>query len=288
MTLLVGPQRMTAGLAQVRTHIQGVVDECVDNPVALRRQLESLSQEYPERIAEVHGELHEVESQIAEIERDIEIAQRVVGMTSDDLGELKTLVDRAEVEGDTRFVKISFEGMRYSVDQAMNEARRIHTVRENYEDRLAYDRQQLVFLGEQRERLDDIKSQLVSEYSQFQTQLLQVDRQIDAIERNERLIELSKRQQATLDSYKKFEKVANFHQIEAQLVELQRYQEAQFQVLKNRGIQRDYEKEAIYEMETTDEMESPFEELETEDTASTTSTSRTFAWNGPIVIEIDD
>ena len=50
LTLLVGPQRVGAGLAQLRVKAQNVVDQVVDDPVALRRQLENLADQYPDRI----------------------------------------------------------------------------------------------------------------------------------------------------------------------------------------------------------------------------------------------
>src|SRR6185295_17592630 len=39
LTLLVGKERVAAGISMVRGKAQAVVDRCVDDPVALRRQL---------------------------------------------------------------------------------------------------------------------------------------------------------------------------------------------------------------------------------------------------------
>ena len=146
-TLLVGPERVAIGLSQIRAKAQGLFESCVDDPVALRRQLEELSDEYPDRIAEVRGSLAEVDQQISQIDRDVEIATRVVAMTSEDLNDLRALVSRAENEraqlaSNSRPVYVRFEGVKYGIDEAMVEARRIGHVRETYRDRLAADQLQ--------------------------------------------------------------------------------------------------------------------------------------------------
>jgi chromosome segregation ATPase len=253
-TLLVGPERVAAGLAMVRGKAQNMIDICVDDPVALRRQLEQLAAEYPDRIAEVRGEVAEVDHQLTQFERDVEIAERVVALTTEDLRELKTLVAQAEskLDGGARKVALRFEGVRFSVDEAYTEARRINNVRGTYEDRLAHDKQQLSFLTEQKGRLAEILGQLESDFSTYQAQLWQLDRQIDAIERNERLIELTEQQQATLDSYERFGKVGNLKQLEAKLAELRTIQEAQLQSLSKRGIRQDYHKKAELDVDMDD------------------------------------
>lgn len=290
VTLLVGPERVASGLAQVRVKAQNVVDSAMDDPIALRRQLEQLADEYPDRIAEVRGEIAEVDHQLAEFERDVEIAERVVAMTTDDLSELKTLVARAEAEAQStsRKVAIRYEGVRFNIDEAYNEGRRINNVRGNYEDRLAHDQFQLDFLTEQKARLTEILDKLENEYGTYQSQLWQLDRQIDAVQRNERLIELTERQQATLDSYERFGSVDNLKQLEAKLAEIRAFQTAQLETLEKRGVQFDYEERARYDLETGDlPTEDPFEEiieLETEEPVEPAS-DKSIAWLGPKVID---
>ncbi len=262
VTLLVGPERVAMGLSQARMKAQSVFESCVDDPVALRRQLEGLAKQYPDRIAEVRGEIAEVEHQLGQFNRDVEIATRVVAMTTEDLNQLKTLVARAEesAKSAVRPVAIRFEGAKFNIDEAYNEARRINNLRGTYQDRLAHDHQQITFLSQQRDRLNEILAKLESEYSTFQAQLWQLDRQIDAIQRNERLIVLTEQQQATLASYEKFGKVGSLTQLEAKLAELRAKQEAQLQMLSKQGVQMDYENKARYELDTKDSGKNPFEE----------------------------
>jgi chromosome segregation ATPase len=295
-TLLIGKDRVAAGLSMIRSKAQNVVDTCVDDPVALRRQLEGLSGQYPDRIAEVRGEVAEVEHQLAQFTRDVEIATRVVAMTTDDLGELKELVARAEesAKSTARPVSIRFEGVKFDVEQAYTEALRINTVRGTYQDRIAHDNQQINFLTQQKDRLAEILNKLESEYSTFQAQLWQLDRQIDAIERNERLITLTEEQQATLASYEKFGKVGSLKQVEAKLAELRAKQEAQLDFLSKQGVNMDYENKAEYEMNSDGANVNPFDEMDLEPSNEPTSGDqqpavkndrKSLAFADPIVIE---
>lgn len=294
LTLLVGPDRVAAGFAQIRSKAQGVVDSCVDDPVALRRQLQSLADQYPDRIAQVRGELAQVDHQIAQFERDTQVSHRVVAMTTDDLGKLNTLVTRAETEkaSSTRPVSIRFEGNRFELDDVYTEAARINKVRLSYQDRLASNQQQLTVLGEQKKRLVDIAAKLENEYTTFQTQMWQLDRQIDAIERNGRLIEMTEQLQATLDSYSKWGEVGNLRQLEGKLAELRAVQEAQLETLTKKGVQTDYENKAIYEMETEaggNPFDGIFKDIDPEgepaQTKPSSDTGGSVAFLTPIVIE---
>ncbi|MHC4413940.1 MAG: hypothetical protein ACYS0G_01515 [Planctomycetota bacterium] len=289
VTLLIGPERVAAGLAHVRAKAQSVVDGAVDNPMALRRQLEELAGEYPDRIATVRGEIAEVEHQIGQFERDCEVSSRVVTMTTSDLGDLKALVERAEthVHASTGPVYIRFQGVRFDTDEAYGEAQRINHVRMTYQDRLASNEQQLHILGEQKARLFEIVNKLEDEYATFQTQMWQLDRQIDAIERNQRLIEMTEQLQATLDSYDRWGKVGNLKQLEAKLAELRTIQQAQLDQLSKSGIRHDYEKKARYELETGDTSDDPFGDVPQEPTDADESneSARSMAWSGPIIVE---
>jgi chromosome segregation ATPase len=277
-------------VAALRTKAQTAMNSVIDDPVALRRQLAQLADEYPDRIAEVRGEVAEVDQQIKQFERDVDIASRVVAMASDDLRELKTLVARAESEAETssRAVLIRYEGVRFDLDEAYAEGRRINSVRLSYEDRLAHDKFQLKFLAEQKARLTEILEKLEDEYNTYQTQLWQLDRQIDAIERNERLIELTEEQQATLESYERLGKVQNLKQVEARLAELRAKQEAQLEHLQSRRINNDYEERAEYELDSGNvETGDPFDDVDQpeSDEESKEISDSSVAFRGPIVIE---
>ena len=75
-----------------------------------------------------------------------------------------------------------------------------------------------------------------------------LDRQIDAIARNERLIDMTEEQQAILAEYDKFKDVGSLDQLESKLTELRTIQEAQLQSLAARNPNSDYEEAAMEEL----------------------------------------
>jgi hypothetical protein len=248
-TFLIGPERVAAGFDQIRSLATATFDDLVDDPIALRRQLRNLSDQYPDRISEVRGELTSIDVQIRQLDHDQQIAQRVVTITSKDLGELKDSV-LAATEGieDTRKITVRRGSFEVGLDQARSEARRIIGIKSAYEDRFLGNEKQISILTRQKERLTDILAQLESEYCEFEAKLFQLDRQIDSIERNDRLIAMTEEQQAMLNDFEKLGKVGNLRQLEAKLEELRTTQEAQLQTLERHGIQGEYEQRAREEI----------------------------------------
>jgi chromosome segregation ATPase len=284
------PDAALVGLHHVRTTAQGVIDSAMDDPVALRRQLERLAEQYPDRIAEVQNELVQVNQQIEEFAHDVEISQRVVAMTTDDLTNLKTLVARAESQAQMastarRDVVIHFQGVSFDIDEAYTEGHRINTVRGTYQDRLATDEFQLDLLREQKGRLNDILVQLEDEYNTYQAQLWQLDREIDAIQRNDKLIVLMKQQQDTLAGYEKYGKVENLKQLQGKLAELRLKQQAQLEALAKMDFRRDYEERAQLELEGGEPVDaSPFGDLIEAEDEDEPTTDNSVAWADPVII----
>ncbi len=291
LTLLIGPHKVAAGLHQIRSQVQMVVDRAVDEPAALRHQLERMADQYPDRIATVRGELAEVGHQLAQFHRDADISNRVVALTTEDLTELKTLVVRAESSSDVRAVFVRFKGVRFDVPQAYTEAHRINDVRINYQDRAASNVQQISMLTEQKSRLTDICDRLESEYATFQTQMWQLDSQIDAIERNERLIKMTEDLQATLDSYDRWGEIGNLKQLEGKLAELRTIQKAQLDTLRQTGLRIDYAKEAASQIDSPGGVAvpaHPFDgiDVNVEPKEDDASVADSFAWlNEPRIVE---
>ncbi|MEE2681830.1 MAG: hypothetical protein VX641_05600 [Planctomycetota bacterium] len=244
-TVLIGPDRVAAGFDQVRALVANTVDEFVDDPVALRRQLRGLADQYPDRIAEVRGELSEIDVQIGQLNHDTDVARRVVTLTDGDLDLLKErLADSTAGSTEGQKVMIRRGSFEVSLDQARSEGRRIASIRSAYQDRIIGNEQQAALLARQKRRLADILTQLESEYGEFEAKLWQLDRQIDSIERNDRLIAMTEEQQAMLRDFEKLGKVGNLRQLEAKLEELRTTQEAQLQTLERHGVQGEYEQRA--------------------------------------------
>ncbi len=260
ITILVGPQRVMACIDQLRQQANMVVEDLVDDPVALRRQLDDLAKQYPSRISEVRGEIVRLDHQLGQFQQDEQIALRVIELTTDDLAVLSELVDDAEAMSplNSDSVYVRFEGVRYDLESAYAEGRRIRSVRANYEDRLASDRRQMGLLDEQRVRLVDILENIEQEHETYQTQLWQLDHEIDAIERNAQIIAMVEQQKETLSSFDKLGGASNLGQVRSRLSEIRTVQESTILALTDMTTGSDYETRARFD--TSDEYyENPFE-----------------------------
>jgi hypothetical protein len=236
---------MAAGFDQVRTMASHVFEDFVDDPVALRRQLQGLADQYPDRIAEVRSEIAQIDIQGNQLTHDNDVADRVIAMTSNDIEEIRLAVAEAQAAGDSnRKVSLRRGSFRVGIDQAKSEARRIVGIRAAYQDRLLSNEQQSLLIMNQRDRLSEVLTQLENEYGQFEEKLWVLDRQIDAIERNDRLITMTEEQQAILRDYEKLGKVGNLRQLESKLEEMRMTQEAQLQALEKHGVKNEYERRA--------------------------------------------
>jgi hypothetical protein len=248
ITLLVGPQRVMACIDQLREEANSVVENLVDDPIALRRQLDTLAREYPKRIAEVQGEIARLNLQLEQFVRDEKISIRVVELTTVDLEVLRDLVEDAEAttRPNSR-ATVRFEGVRYDLDGAYSEGRRIRTVKSNYEDRLASDRRQMQLMGEQKIRLESILEKIEQEHETYRTQLWQLDREIDAIERNDHIIAMVEQQLETLSDFDRLGGAGNLNQVRARLAEIRTVQESTILALTDVGTGTDYETRARFD-----------------------------------------
>ena len=86
--------------------------------------------------------------------------------------------------------------------------------------------------------------QIEREHAQYQAQVWQLDRQIDSIERNDRLIALTAAQQETLHRFRSPQDVESLRQIESRLAELSAIQEGTLLALAEQGQQHEYEARA--------------------------------------------
>lgn len=296
-TAILGKDRVVSALQHAKHEARAAVDEHLadaDNPQVLRRQIAKLADEYPDRIAEVKAELNEVRTQIGDLGRDTQVATTVVAMTTDHLGQLEQRVTLAEAElaAGVQRVSIRFEGSTLDVDEAYEEGHRINKVREAYSNRLAQNEFQRELLQEQEKALVEILATFEDEYDAYRTQLVQLDQQIEAIARNERLIELTEQQQATLDSIRRRGKVDNFNQVEARLAEIRVKQEAKLEQLRRGTVHESYEDRARAALEgRTIRGSNPFattldetEESDDDEDADAARTRRDLAFNAPVVI----
>jgi chromosome segregation ATPase len=250
-TLLLGPHRMAAGFHTVRANIQDVVDSCTDDPMALRRQLQAIADELPEKIGELRAEINQVDRQIAQMTRDSEIAQGVVAMTSDHLEDLDVLLTRATAtrESTGQIVQVRFKARRYNISSARNEFNRIGQIRETYRDRLANNVRDLEYLQEQKDRLVDLLGKMEQEEATIDAQMWQIDRKIEAIARNEKLVDRLEEREKSFSEFDSTFDFSSLEQLQARLDEWETKVQARLERFDRRADNKSYENEVKWQLE---------------------------------------
>ncbi len=250
--VIAGPHRVRAVLQQARSSIHARIDASIDDPVALRAQLKDLESQYPKRLAEVRRDLDEVESQIAQVSRDLAVSQRVVALATDDESRLRDGLAQARAQGS--ITRVKFDDAVLSSQQAYARADSIRQVREAYSARAADLDRELGFLGEQRDRLSGLHTQLETEQAEFQAQLWQLDRQIDAVGRNERLIAVMEKRQKRIDEHSRYEGVS-LDALRGRLSAIRAQQESTLDRLAGAASTQSYEDRARFEVEALPELD---------------------------------
>ncbi|MDP6539542.1 MAG: hypothetical protein QF903_09540 [Planctomycetota bacterium] len=256
--LIAGPLRTQAVLDQVQGDLLSRIDECIDDPTALRAQLAELESEYPERIAMVRGDLAELNEQIRQLEREQAISERVVAMAERDLAEVEPLVARAvslREEGvGPRALTVALGHKVVSVDRAATRVNQIRHTRLAYANRAADAVHDLAYLHEQALRLEELLGQLENERAQFQAQIWQLSRQVDAIARNDRLIDLLDKRNRTIEECSRYD-CSSLDQMTARLAEVRSRQEAELDLLASDRFRDDYEDMARYQLQAEGQRE---------------------------------
>jgi chromosome segregation ATPase len=249
--VVAGPQRSWAFLHQTRGKIHSCIDSNIKDPVALRAQLRDLEAQYPKRIGAVKGDLAEVQTQIGQLERDLSVSRRVVALADTDLTQMQGVLAKAEETrqaGNYAIVKVRFGDQSMPVDEAYTKANRVGQLRSAYVSKVADIERDLGYLGQQRERLARLLEKLEKERAEFQAQLFNLDRQVDTIARNERLIDMLKDRQRTIDEHSRYQ-AASLDQITGRLADIRARQESQLDVFGQNTDMENYEDQAKYQLD---------------------------------------
>jgi hypothetical protein len=255
--LIAGPHRAAALANQAREHIMTQIDDRIEDPVALRSQLRDLEREYPGKIAQVRGDLAELRSQSKQLERDRAVSERVVALADRDLNAIRPMLEEADVAqvqkasygNASNVVSVRFDNHIYTLDQARVKAEQIAHTRVAYANRAADAAHDLVYLVQQEQRLAELLTQLESERTQFQSQLWQLDRQVDAIARNEKLIDMLEKRKKTIEECSRYE-VASLDHIVSKLAVVRARQQAELEVLTGQDGAVNYEEVARMQLGT--------------------------------------
>lgn len=236
---IAGPERIKALFTQAQTAVNDQIDKAITDPVALRAQLRSLQEEYPKRIADVRGDLAQLKAQQAQLKRDAQVSQRVVEMADSDMDKLSSALDHAqsatiqpaayggsEINGVASQVLIVFKGEKIDVATAQTKAQQVAATRNSYAARAVDIQRDLGYLSQQEQQLTTLATKLENEQTAFNTQMFDLDRQIDAIGRNDRMITILSDRQKSLDEQSRY-RAGSLDHITSKLADLRARQEAQ-------------------------------------------------------------
>lgn len=271
LVAVAGPHRAHAMFDQTRNSVINVIDSNIDDPILLRAQVKKLESQYPGKIAEVRSDLSEVQTQIGQIHREQQIATKVVALASNDLGVVDSQIAQARVTQSANpgaIVRISFNNKPVDLEDAYAKRQQIEQTQNLYSTRAADLQTDLGYLRDQEIQLADLLERLVTEQSEFQAKLFQLDAQIDTIARNDRLIDMMEDRQETIDAHSRFQ-ANSLDQLNGRLSNIRNEQRARLEAIAGRDQSKSYIDEAQFLIDQegrTKSFESPNQQLLVEPT----------------------
>ncbi len=248
LVAVAGPQRVGALVNQTRGNIVSVIDENIDDPILLRQQIKKLEAQYPGKIAEVRSDLSEVQTQIAQLERELQIANKVVALATGDLEVVDSQIAQARVTQSANpgaIVRISFDNKPVDLEDAYGKRQQIEQTKNLYSSRAKDLGTDLGYLRDQESQLADLHERLTTEQDEFQAKLYQLDAQIDSIARNDRLIGMMEDRQATIDEHSRFQ-ANSLDQLDSRLTQIRSEQRSRIESITRKNEAHDYESEAEF------------------------------------------
>jgi predicted RNase H-like nuclease (RuvC/YqgF family) len=278
LVAVAGPERVGALVTQTRSGINAAIDSNIDDPVLLRTQIRQLEGQYPQKIAEVRSDLSEVRGQIAQLERERQVAAKVVQLASLDLESVDARLEQARATQQANpgaIVRVSFDDSRpVDLNDAYAKRQQIEQTRDLYAGRQKDLSTDLGYLEDQEAQLADLLARLETERSEFQAKLFQLDAQIDTIARNERMIKMMEERQATIDEHSRYQ-AHSVDQLNGRLSQIRNEQRSRLESIARKEKGRDYVNEAEFLINRDGQVE-----------ASETPSLPAPAFESPRVIEI--
>ncbi|MGJ8636333.1 MAG: hypothetical protein ACSHX5_05775 [Phycisphaerales bacterium] len=248
LVAVAGPQRVGYMIHQTQANVIGVIDDNIEDPIMLRAQIKNLEAQYPQKIAEVRSDLTEVQTQITQLDRELQVATKVVALASSDLETVSGQLTQARYTQESNpgaIVRVSLNNRAVDLDDAYAKRNQIQNTRDMYAARATDLKTDLGYLQDQEEQLAGLLERLESERSEFQAKLFQLDAQIDTIARNERLIDMMEDRQETIDAHSSFQ-ANSLDQLNGRLSSIRTEQRARLESIANRDSDKNYIDEAEF------------------------------------------
>ncbi len=253
--LIAGPERLSALFSQTRQKINAHIDAQIDDPVALRSQLKTLEQEYPQRIEAVRKDLAEVQAQQAQLKRELQVSERVVDLARNDADQIQDLISRGEsaqvssaADGRAKLVRVVFANETLNLQDAYAKANQVRQVHNAYVTRVQDIEKDLSYLSQQEDRLTKLAEQIQGEYADFQTQVWQLDRQVDTISRNDRLISMMEKREKTISEQSRYS-AGSLEQVQGRFADIRARQDARLKTLGTASSTSNYEDRAKFDLD---------------------------------------
>jgi len=254
---LMGQHRSHAVVHELRDNVLDAIDSKISDPQAMRSQLREMEQEYPKRIAQVQGDLAELRHEMRQLEKESTVSTRVVALVDADIDRLETQLAAQVQSGEMRLASVVVDERIYTPERARVRLMQMRNTRLAHANRAADARHDLTYLQKQSDRLEELLAKLEAERAEFQTQILALTRQIDAIARNDRLITLLEKRNRTIEECTRYEAVS-LDQITGRLEQIKTRQEAELDMLASSERATDYEGLARLQIATEDiELDEP-------------------------------
>ncbi len=248
LVAVAGPQRVGYMIHQTRANVVGVIDSNIEDPIMLRAQIKNLEAQYPQKIAEVRSDLTEVQTQISQLDRELQVAVKVVNLASMDLETVGVQLTNARYTQQANpgaIVRVTFNNKAVDIDDAYAKRNQIQQTRDMYAARATDLQTDLGYLNDQELQLAELLERLESERSEFQAKLFQLDAQIDTIARNERLIDMMEDRQDTIDAHSNFQ-ANSLDQLNGRLSGIRTEQRARLEAIAGRDADKNYVDEAEF------------------------------------------
>ena len=283
LVAVAGPQRVGYMIHQTKANVIGAIDSNIEDPIMLRAQIKNLEAQYPQKIAEVRSDLTEVQTQISQLDRELQVAVKVVALAASDLQTVSGQLTQARYTQEANpgaIVRVSFNNKAVDIDDAYAKRNQIQQTRDMYAARATDLQTDLGYLNDQELQLAELLNRLESERSEFQAKLFQLDAQIDTIARNERLIDMMEDRQDTINAHSTFQ-ANSLDQLNGRLSSIRTEQRARLEAIAERDADKNYVDEAEFLID----QEGLVQEFDNDMTLGTPNQVRGFNIN-PQIIEI--
>lgn len=191
--VLLGPDRVRDLAGTAREHIVQNVDEMIDPEVQLTNEIKNMQREFPRQIAALRSQIREIDRALREVTDEVAVAEQVVTLCDGDIA----LLEGAAAVNPT-LVPVGATTHRPAAN-ARTQLVRVVRTKEAYEHRLELAQEEQAALEVERNRVKNELTSLEEEAQDFQMQVALLEREIEALQRGDMLIEIAQKRRALED-----------------------------------------------------------------------------------------